>query len=318
MLLVLYRLEGNLQEDLKKLLTIIIPTLNEEEAIGHVIDEILEHGFKPNQILVVDGYSTDKTVEIARSKGVQVIYQKGRGKADAIRTAMEYVNTPYMLVMDGDYTYPAKHIIELLEKIHYEGHDEVIGSRVKGRENIPPINRFGNRILTLFFNILFGTRLTDVLSGMYILRTESVRTALFESKGFSIESEIAAHVVSSGGSVVEHPIEYRRRRGKKKLRVTDGIKIAIDIVKLAWKYNPVFFIALIGSLLLLPGLMLTSYVIYNYLFHGIKYYIKGIIAAVATCVGLVSILLAILALYLKRMEWRILRQIREIEKKCGS
>lgn len=307
-----------MQENLKKLLTIVIPTLNEEEAIGSVIDEILEQGFKPSQILVVDGYSTDKTVEIARSKGVQVVYQKGRGKADAIRTAMEYVDTPYMLVMDGDYTYPAKHIIELLEKIHYGGHDEVIGARVKDRKNIPPINRFGNKVLTLFFNLLFGTHLADVLSGMYILRTESVKTALFESKGFSIESEIAAHIVSSGGSVTEHPIGYRKRLGRKKLRVADGIKIAIDIMKLAWKYNPVFFMALTGSLLLLPGLMLAGYVVYNYLFHGIKYYVKGIIAAVTTCIGLVSILLAILALYLKRMEWRILRQIREIERKCAD
>ena len=307
-----------MQEDLKKLLTIVIPTLNEEEAIGKVIDEILEQGFEPEQILVVDGYSTDRTVEIARSKGVRVVYQKGRGKADAIRTAVEYVDTPYMLVMDGDYTYPAKHIRELLEKIHYEGHDEVIGARVKGRENIPLVNRFGNRVLTLFFNLLFGTHLTDVLSGMYILRTESVRTALFESKGFSIESEIAAHIVSSGGSIAEHPIEYRRRLGRKKLRVVDGVRIAVDMVKLAWKYNPVFFIAFIGSLLLLPGLALTGYVVYNYLFYGIKYYVKGIIAAVATGVGLVSILLAILALYLKRMEWRILRQIREIEKRCGG
>jgi len=306
----------DLREELKKLLTIVIPTLNEEEAIGKVIDEILEQGFEPNQILVVDGHSVDRTVEIARSKGVRVVYQKGRGKADAIRTAVEHVNTHYMLVMDGDYTYPAKHILELLEKIHFEGHDEVIGARVRGRENIPFVNRFGNRVLTAFFNLLFGTRLTDVLSGMYILRTESVRTALFESKGFSIESEIAAHIVSSGGSIAEHPIEYRRRLGEKKLKVWDGVKIAVDMVKLAWKYNPVFFIAFIGSLLLFPGLTLAAYVVYHYLLHGVKYYVKGIIAAVMVGVGLISMLLAVLALYLKRMEWRILHQVRETARKC--
>ena len=77
------------------LVTVVVPTLNETEAIGKVIDEIRECGFK--KILVVDGYSTDDTVKIAKEKGVKVVFQYGEGKAGAIRTAIDLVDTPYML-----------------------------------------------------------------------------------------------------------------------------------------------------------------------------------------------------------------------------
>jgi glycosyltransferase involved in cell wall biosynthesis len=94
--------------------TILIPTLNEEEAIGPVLDEILSLGVPRERILVVDGHSRDKTVQIASSKGVRVVEQEGWGKADALKTAARMIPTRYVLVMDGDYTYPAKYIPTLL------------------------------------------------------------------------------------------------------------------------------------------------------------------------------------------------------------
>jgi len=86
--------------------TILIPTLNEEEAIGKVIQELKSYGY--HNILVVDGYSQDRTVEIARENGAKVIYQVGHGKAAAIKTGLERVRTPYVLIMDGDGTYDPK------------------------------------------------------------------------------------------------------------------------------------------------------------------------------------------------------------------
>jgi len=79
----------------KDMVTVVIPTLNEEEAIGVVLDEVMAEGYR--NILVVDGYSKDRTVEIAKSKGVRVVYQDGVGKAGAIATAIKIVSTPYML-----------------------------------------------------------------------------------------------------------------------------------------------------------------------------------------------------------------------------
>ncbi len=298
------------QSDLLSKVTIIIPTYNEEEAIGKVIDELIEIGVSPQRIIVVDGHSSDRTVEIARSKGVIVVEQEGFGKSDAIKTGIRLVKTPYVLVMDGDYTYPAKHIVELARKALKEGYTEVIGVRTDGRKNIPLINRFGNWFLTKLFNLLFGTNLKDLLSGMYIVRTSVLRRQILETKGFSIESEIAAAVASSmGGRIGEVPIEYRKRLGRKKLKIAHGLRIFVDILKLAWKHNPVFFITFLGSLILVPGLILAVYSAINILLYNKPFYTAAVIGVFLIISGFQSLLIAVLALYLKRMEWRIHKSI---------
>ena len=290
-------------------LTAVIPTLNEAEAIGKVLDEVISVGVPKEKILVVDGGSTDGTIEIARSKGVKVIIQEGKGKADAIKTASKYIKTPYTLFMDGDYTYSAQHIPELYEKIK-QGFSLVIGRRQFNPRSQPWIYSIGNKLLTLFFNLLFGTKLHDVLSGMYVIKTEILRELMFETQGFGIESEITAHVASTTGDMTEVPIEYRQRLGKKKLGIKHGFQIFREMIRLAWRYNPTFFIFTLGALLLIPGLVLGAYVAYHYFFTGIKYYVKGLIAIILTLTGFQSLLLAILSLYLKRMEYRLQRQLR--------
>ena len=291
-----------MSKDINSEVTVVIPTLNEAEAIGKVIDELRQYGIE--NIIVVDGHSTDGTPKIAEEKGVKVIFQEGKGKAFAIRTALKHVKTPYILVMDGDYTYPAKHVKELYEKIK-EGYDEVIGARKWSRKTQELAFRIGNRMLTLLFNLLFGVRLSDVLSGMYIVRRSRISDALFETKGFSIETEIAAHIASTTMKIAEIPIEYRKRIGKKKLKIKHGFLIAKDMIRLAWRYNPVFTIFAAGALLLIPGLALGTWVAYHYFITGIKYYVKGLVAIMLTLAGFQSLLVAILALYLKRMEYRL-------------
>ncbi|RLG79959.1 MAG: glycosyl transferase [Thermoprotei archaeon] len=295
-------------------ITVIIPTLNEAKAIGSVIDEVLEIGIPRKNIIVVDGGSTDGTVEIARSKGVQVIFQEGTGKSLAIKTGLKYVKTPYVVVMDGDYTYPAKHILDLYAKI-LEGHDLVIGARKCGKGTQHMVYRFGNWVLTKSFNLLFGTRMSDVLSGMYIARTERLREVVFEMPHFSVESEIAAHIATTTGRIAEIPIHYRRRLGEKKLRILHGLTIARDMIRLAWRYNPAFFIFALGALLLIPGLVLGAWAAYHYFFTGIKYHVKGLVAIILTIGGFISLLQAIMALYMKRIELRM-RQRVEILEEC--
>jgi dolichol-phosphate mannosyltransferase len=294
--------------DLKELLTVIIPTLNEVEGIGLVIDEVLSAGIPKDNILVVDGGSTDGTVDVVRSKNIKLVMQEGRGKASAIATALKYVKTPYVAVLDGDYTYPAKHILELLKKA-LEGYDEVLGFRKYVEGSQPLIYRLGNYILTKLFNILFNTKLNDVLTGMYVVKTSKLRELNFEFSGFSIEVEVLTHIASTSGRVTEVPITYRRRLGRKKLGVLDGFRIGRDIIRLTWRYNPAFLIFLLGSLLLIPGLLLGGYVAYHYFFTGIKYYVRGLVAIMLTLAGFQSLIAALITLYVKRIELRILRSI---------
>ncbi|MEM4849036.1 MAG: glycosyltransferase family 2 protein, partial [Ignisphaera sp.] len=163
-------------------LSVIIPVYNEEKAIGYVIDEISSLGIPLENIIVVDGGSNDRTIEIASSRNVIVVTQEGKGKANAIRTGLRYVSTPYVLVIDGDGTYPANYIPKLLAVAKSKNCDLVIGVRLQGKESQKFIFRLGNKILTLFFNILFGVKLSDVLSGMYLAKSDKLRKVDFEMK----------------------------------------------------------------------------------------------------------------------------------------
>jgi len=293
------------------LVTIVIPTLNEAGAIGRVLDEVRGHGF--TRIIVVDGGSTDGTREIAASRGARVVVQEGRGKADAIRTAVRLVDTPYTLIMDGDWTYSAAYIGRLLEEALKRGYDEVIGARLRGRENIPLLNRFGNWVITKAFNLLFGTSLSDVCSGMYLVRTDVLRRLDFECRGFSVEVEVAATVASSSRRIGEIPISYRRRIGRPKLGKRHGITILLDAIRLAVRYNPTFLIAGLGATITIPALAILAWVALELVFRGVKHHIWAILGMTALAMGLLSLLIAVLSLFVKRVEYRLLSLIAELQ-----
>lgn len=288
--------------------TVLIPVLNEEGAIQKVLREVTESGFE--NIIVVDGGSTDRTGDLAREEGVLIISQRGSGKSDAIRTAVPYIPTPYTLIMDGDNTYDPSDIYKLLK----EGgmNDEVIGDRIRGggKENIPALHRFGNWVITTVFNVLFGTSLHDVCSGMYLVKTEFLREYDFNARGFGVEAGIAAHVSSVSRRIYEVPINYRERIGEPKLKSRAGIGIVLDSVKLAWIYNPVFLIFLLASLIIVPSSVLLAFVAYRYLVYGISHFVWAIIGVVGLGIGIVSLLQALMCLYMKHIEYRLYSRLK--------
>ena len=120
-------ISGSADENRRALVTVVVPTLNEEVAIGPLLTEIYEAGYK--NVVVVDGYSTDGTVSVASKHDVKVLNQHGKGKAGAVQTALEMVWTPYLLVMDGDYTYDPADIDRFIASA--DSYDMVIGFRPK-------------------------------------------------------------------------------------------------------------------------------------------------------------------------------------------
>jgi glycosyltransferase involved in cell wall biosynthesis len=237
----------------KENITIVVPTLNEEQAIELVLNDILLEGYP--KTLVIDGNSVDKTVEIVKEMRVPVYPQSGRGKTGAIKTALDYIDTPYLGVIDGDCTYSAGDIEALLEKApHYS---QVIGAR-RDRANIKLLNRFGNGVINLLFNVTYGTRLTDVCSGLYVLDTEFAKKMVLETGGFDVEVEIAAQAALSK-KITEVPISYGSRVGVQKLDpVSDGFLIMSSIVKLSRRHNPLMFYSyLFGFILAAAGFGVT-------------------------------------------------------------
>lgn len=287
--------------------TIVLPVLDEEAAIGKVLDELKREGY--TNILVVDGYSQDDTVKIARAAGAQVITQHGTGKTGGIKTAIEYIKTPYMLVMDGDGTYSAKDIEKFLT--FAEKFDQILGNRKN--DNIRPLHRLGNWIINTSLNILFGTSLSDVCTGMYLMRTNNARKLEYKSRGFNVEVEMAIQNLWTG-SVTEVPISYGERLGNRKLSSWgDGLKILWTVIRMSITYNPLFFLTATGALFTLPGSYLIIQQFYLRLRFGAigwneSYFYLGLILFI---IGINSFTTAMNILLSKRQERRIILEIRE-------
>jgi len=285
-------------------ITIVIPTLNEEEAIGRVIEELKQTGYY--NILVVDGYSIDGTKKIAEANGCYVVFQHSRGKCGAIETAIENVKTPYMLIMDGDYTYDPKDIENFLT--HCEKYDQIIGVRINGRGNISHLNRLGNWFITKTFNVLMGTKLSDVCSGMYLIKTDAARQLELNTKGFDVEVEIAAQTATSG-KVTEIPIAYRKRVGFKKLSSwRHGFQIIRSIFGLARKYNPALLFSAVVALAFIPALVILGWVILEILLYGVWHSGYALIGFMLLVLASQGLTVATISLLLRRMEKRIMEK----------
>jgi dolichol-phosphate mannosyltransferase len=214
---------------------VIIAALNEEEGIGLTIAELKANLDRP-RVLVVDGRSTDRTVEVAKNTGADVVFQDGLGKGDALAKAIKYVDltVDYVVLTDADYTYPAEYVSEMI-RILEENPDVgmVCGNRFNSELNLGEkhnILYFGNRLIAFTHNLLNGVQLADPLTGLRVVRAGILRSWKVKSKGFDIEVELNHHVEREGFSIVEVPIQYRERLGEKKLGVKNGAEILKRII----------------------------------------------------------------------------------------
>ena len=208
----------------------VIPALNEAAQIEHVIATIprlhLEAGGHEVQIMVVDGHSTDGTLEIAQRAGARVLRQSGRGKGQAIREAFHRIRSDYVFVLDGDGTYPGSAAPSFLDSLE-AGADIVMGRRVwlsTGQNGW--IQLIGNQFLTRSANILFGTQVRDLCTGMWAFQGHVTRDLVLRANGFDIEANILAWCARTGYEIQEVPIPYVPRDSGSKLRpVRDGTRI---------------------------------------------------------------------------------------------
>jgi dolichol-phosphate hexosyltransferase len=209
---------------------LIIAALNEAPGIGLTIAE-MKDTLGDISVLVVDGRSKDRTVEIAKNMGAKVVCQNGFGKGDALAKALEYVDSKvdYVILTDADYTYPAKYVpamIKILEENPLIG--MVCGNRFNGHvdsEALHSIFHIGNKLLALAHKMLNGIPLQDPLTGLRVIRADALRGWFVKSEGFDIEVELNHVVKRQGFRIREIPICYRARLGEKKLKASHGVTI---------------------------------------------------------------------------------------------
>ncbi len=217
--------------------SVIIPTLNEEESIGHVIDKIPRKGKYEWEIIVVDGNSRDKTREIAKNKGAKVIIEKRRGYGRAYKTGFANATGDIIVTLDGDDTYPAERIGELVDYLIRNELDFISCERFsmmeKGAMNLT--HRIGNIILTITTRILFGFDIKDSQSGMWIFKREILKDLNLTSDGMPFSEEIKIESWRKF-KCREVSIEYRERKGEVKLNTwKDGLRNLIFLIKKRFK-----------------------------------------------------------------------------------
>ena len=218
--------------------SIVIPTLNEERNVGKVIRGVERqlNGYD-YEIIVVDGHSTDRTVDVARRLGARIVYDD-RGKGSAIMKGFGAAKGDIIISMDADLSNEPKELKLLIDAIEI-GYDLCTGSRFLtggGSDDIPPLRVLGNKFFVLMVNVLFGAHYTDMCYGYRSFRKGALERLGLKEEGFGIETEINIKAVKRGLRVIEIPsTEKKRASGEGKLTTFgDGYVILKTILKNAF------------------------------------------------------------------------------------
>jgi len=247
-------------------IAIVIPTLNEREAVGKVLDGVKDvmDGYE-YRMLVVDGHSIDGTEEIARKKGAEVIYQRGKGYGEALKTGFFYarkrLDAGVIVMIDADLTYDPKDIPELVAPILKDEADLVVGNRFAGIQKgaMPLINRVGNKLLSLIAKLTLRLKIYDTQSGIRAFRSELLDSMNMVSRGMPFAIEMLAEALSADARIYETPVSYRPRVGKTKLNpIKDGGRILGITLRLMLDTQPLLFFGGIGTVLWIVGLLLHA------------------------------------------------------------
>jgi glycosyltransferase involved in cell wall biosynthesis len=217
-------------------LTVVVPALDEEEAIGSTLtrclaarDEIVHDGgvLEARFIVVSDG-STDRTAEIARSfAGVEVVeFPKNRGYGAAIKAGWEAVPSELLGFMDADGTCDPRFFAHLCRSVVTDGHDLVLGGRMGTQSRMPPVRRLGNVLFALLLGHLSQQKVRDTASGMRVLRKDALPRLLPLPDGLHFTPAMSARALVDGEvRVAELEMPYEERIGRSKLAVVrDGVR----------------------------------------------------------------------------------------------
>jgi len=206
---------------------VILPTLNEENGVAETINAVPNP--LVNKIVVVDGYSSDRTIEIVKqchkpACNIELMYQKGKGKGMAFQSFLNSfdLNSQDVYVMlDADCTYDLKDIRSMIAPIVNDEADVVMGNRFESenvKEVMPFATLLGNKLLTFLSKILYFKDSKDVCTGYWAFSRNFIKKIRIKAKNFDLEANLFTESVKHGFRIKSIPINYRKRVGKNKLR----------------------------------------------------------------------------------------------------
>jgi len=226
-------------DDLRPLLTVIIPVFNECATLKDLLERVLAVPV-PKQVIAIDDGSTDCSLaELQRfaSQGALdlVQHQENQGKGAAIRGGLQHARGEIVLIQDADLEYdPSEYHLLIAPLVADPGCMVVYGSRFRGSaREMSAWHRFGNRFVTRAFNLVYGTALTDMETCYKAIRRTALDGITLESDRWGFDPEFTAKLVRAGHTVVEVPVDYSGRDfgDGKMLRWRDGFSVLRAIVQ---------------------------------------------------------------------------------------
>jgi glycosyltransferase involved in cell wall biosynthesis len=275
-------------------IALLIPCYNEELTVADVVTQMRAE-LPEADVYVFDNNSTDRTAERAREAGAHVLTERRQGKGYVVQSMFRRVEADCYVMVDGDGTYPPAAIHDLVAPVLAGDADMVVGSRLHARSQsqFRHVNRWGNRLVLLTLNSIFGVRLTDILSGYRAFSRAFVKGLPLFGGGFEIETELTIKAVERGYRIVEIPIDlvHRPEGSHSKIQFfRDGLLILNTMLALFRDYKPLTFFGAAGLLLIALALVPGALVVYEFVQTGLVPRLPSAVLAVglALC-GLLSI-----------------------------
>ena len=259
---------------MKDKIAVLIPCYNESRTVEKVVRDF-KRALPEATIYVYDNNSTDGTAELARKAGAVVRQERMQGKGNVIRRMFREIDADCYIMTDGDDTYPAEYAPEMVRLVLAEQADMVVGDRLSSTyftENKRPFHNFGNELVRVSINRLFGSDIKDIMTGYRAFSYAFVKTYPVLAKGFEIETYMTIHAITRNMLVRNVVVDYRDRPTGSVSKLNtykDGAKVLMTIARMYRNYKPFAFFGILALLLLVVSLLFFLPVLFEYFATGL-------------------------------------------------
>jgi glycosyltransferase involved in cell wall biosynthesis len=300
-------------------IAVVIPCYQEELTIGKVIADFRRE-LPEATIYVYDNNCTDRTAEVARAAGAVVRREKRQGKGFVVASMFEQVDADILVMVDGDDTYDARAVHQLIAPIlRGDADTTVAGRQVTFEEgSFRKFHRFGNTMVCGIINKAFGTQLVDIFSGYRAFTREAALNIPITAHGFDVETELTLQALYRGMVMHEFQAPYgvRPEGSFSKLKTfSDGFRVILKLLLILKSYKPLTFFGLCAVLILVLGLAAGARPVYEYFAEGYVYAVPS--AVLAAALVLLACLSLALGLILNSINLRLLEVERLMTKRIA-
>ena len=287
---------------------VLIPCRDEEATVGKVIDDFRSQ-IPGADIYVFDNCCTDNTVKVAAGRGAIVLKEPRRGKGFVIEGMFDRIEADVYVMVDGDDTYPAESVGELLDPILNGDADMVVAARLSEftGESFRPLHVWGNKLVRRLVNWVAHSELTDIMSGYRAFSRRVVQRLPVVSAGFEVETEMTIQMLYHQMKIIEVQVPYRGRPegSQSKLRTfSDGARVVWKVFSLFRAFKPLTFFGSFGLLFFVLGVLAGIPPVYDYMTvpgHYVHHVPLAILASGLMILSAGSVFLGIL---LHAVNWR--------------